>query len=145
MKGKLKFVVPILALAAAFAAYKLVLAKPEESKAKVHGQVYVLPKEFVLNMEGGRYAKLTVGLVLDEHAVLESGGHSGPKPPEGFGPLPQEALVREIVTDELTGGSADELTTTDGRNAHKKRILKAIEHQTDVAAEAVVFTDVAVQ
>ncbi len=143
MKGKLRVVLPIAALALAFGVYKLVLAKPAESSAKVHGQVYVLPKEFVLNMEGGRYAKLTVGLVLAEGEAIE-GGH-GAAPPEGFGPLPQEALVREIVTDELTGSSADDLTSAKGRDAHKKRILREIERQTDVGAESVVFTDVAVQ
>lgn len=142
MKGKLKFVVPIIVLVAAFVAYKTVLAKPEESSAKVHGEVYVLPKEFVLNMDGGRYAKLTVGLVLEEPVEA---GHGAAKPPEGFGPLPQEALVREIVTDELTGGSADELTSAKGREEHKKAILHAIEKNTDVLAEDVVFTDVAVQ
>lgn len=142
MKGKLKFIVPILVLVLGFAAYKTVLAKPAASEAKVHGHVYVLPKEFVLNMDGGRYAKLTVGLVLEE--ALEA-GHGGAAPPEGFGPLEQEALVREIVTEELTGTSADDLTSAKGREAHKKAILKQIEHETDIKAEAVVFTDVAVQ
>lgn len=144
MKGKLKFVVPVAALLLAFAAYKLVLASPTDSDAKVHGQVYVLPKEFVLNMAGGRYAKLTVGLVLSHDEELESGGH-GPKPPEGFGPLAQEALVREIVTDTLTGGDADRLTSSDGRAAYKRQVLQAVKGHTDVHAEDVVFTDVAVQ
>lgn len=144
MKGKLKLIVPIAGLLLAFGVYKLVLAKPTDSDAKVHGQVYVLPKEFVLNMAGGRYAKLTVGLVLSHDEELEGGGH-GPKPPEGFGPLAQEALVREIVTDTLTGGDADRLTSSDGRTAYKRKILHAVERETDVHAEDVVFTDVAVQ
>jgi flagellar basal body-associated protein FliL len=143
MKRKLKFVVPFAALALAFGVYKLAIAEPADSSAKVHGHVYVLPKEFVLNMDGGRYAKLTVGLVLDEEEAVESG--HGAAPPEGFGPLEQEALVREIVTDTLTGGSADDLTSSEGRAAHKRRILRAIKQGTDVDATAVVFTDVAVQ
>lgn len=145
MKGKLKYVVPIAGLLLVFGVYKFVIAKPADSDAKVHGQVYVLPKEFVLNMAGGRYAKLTVGLVLAEDEELEGGHGGGAKPPEGFGPLAQEALVREIVTDTLTGGDADELTASDGRAAYKRQILRAVKGHTDVHAEDVVFTDVAVQ
>jgi flagellar basal body-associated protein FliL len=144
MKGKLKFIVPIAGLLLVFGVYKFVFATPADSDAKVHGQVYVLPKEFVVNMAGGRYAKLTVGLVLSHDEKLESGGHA-PPPPEGFGPLAQEALVREIVTDTLTGGEADELTASSGRGAYKRKILHAVKSETDVHAEDVVFTDVAVQ
>jgi flagellar FliL protein len=100
----------------------------------------VLPKEFVLNLAGGRYAKLTVALVLP-HAV--EAGHSAP--PEGFGPLEQEALVRGIVTDELTGASAGALTSARGRSSYERRIREAIHHDTDVEAKSVTFTDLVVQ
>lgn len=145
MKGKLKIVVPLVALVALFGAYKTVLAKPAEVKHKVEGEVYILPKEFVLNLADGRFAKVGVALVL-EPGALEEGGHGGgAKPPEGFGPLPQEALVRDIVVDTVTSRSADDLTRREGREALKKRILKSITTHTDVHAEHVVFTDVAVQ
>lgn len=142
-KKRLRLIVPILALVLAGAAYKLVLAPPADSEHRVHGEVYVLPKEFLLNLAGGRYAKLTVALVLDEGQL--AGGHGGASPPEGFGPLEQEALVREIVTDELTGGSAEALSAHEGRDRYKRRIERAIDRETDVEASAVVFTDVAVQ
>ena len=65
MKGKLKFVLPLVALLVLGGAYKTVLAKPApEPKHKVDGQVYVLPKEFLVNLDDERYAKLTVALVL---------------------------------------------------------------------------------
>lgn len=148
MKKKLKVLVPLLALVIVGAGYKLVLAKPEEVKAKVHGQVYVLPKEFVVNLADGRFAKLGIGLVLDPHQAIvpEGGGHgAAPEPPEGFGPLAQEAIVRDIITDVLTERDADELISRRGRKELKERIQHEIEKRTDVMAEDVLFTDVAVQ
>lgn len=141
MKGKLKLVLAVAALVAAGAAYKFVLAPPAESHGKVDGHVYVLPKEFVLNLADGRYAKLTVALVLDE--AVEAG--HGASPPEGFGPLEQEALVRGIVTDTLTGASAAALTSPRGRGALERRIRRAIDRETDVDAKSVTFTDLVVQ
>jgi flagellar FliL protein len=145
MKKKLKIIVP-LALLLAFGAYKMVLAKPAGPEPKVHGEVYVLAKEFVLNLEDGRYARLGVGLVL-EPGALEAGGHGAEavKPPDGYGPLPQEALVRDIVTDALTAADPDSFTDRAGRKRLKKKILETIHQKTDVHAEQVLFTDVAVQ
>ena len=145
MKKKLKIIVP-LALLLAFGAYKMVLAKPAGPEPKVHGEVYVLAKEFVLNLDDGRYARLGVGLVL-EPGALEAGGHGAEaaKPPDGYGPLPQEALVRDIVTDALTAVDPDSFTDRAGRKKLKKKILETIHQKTDVHAEQVLFTDVAVQ
>jgi flagellar basal body-associated protein FliL len=149
VKGKLKFVLPLVALLALGGAYKTVLAKPKaEPKHKVGGQVYVLPKEFLLNLDDERYAKLTVALVLphDEPVAPEGGGHGGGvEPPEGWGTLPQEALIRGLVTDTLTGVDADHLVEPEGREKLKTRLLKKIKKTTDVHAEDVLFTDVAVQ
>ena len=149
MKGKLKFVLPLVALIVLGGAYKTVLAKPApEPKHKVDGQVYVLPKEFLLNLEHERYAKLTVALVLphDEPVAPAEGGHGGGvEPPEGFGTLPQEALIRGVVTDTLTGADARDLVDPEGRERLKAKVLKKIKKTTDVHAEDVLFTDVAVQ
>jgi flagellar basal body-associated protein FliL len=149
MKGKLKFILPIVLLLALGGVYKTVLAKPKPvEKHKVEGQVYVLPKEFLLNLAEQRYAKLTVALVLphDEPIAPEGGGHGGGvEPPEGWGTLPQEALIRGLVTDTLTGVSAEKLVEPEGREKLKAKLLKRIEKTTDVHAEDVLFTDVAVQ
>ncbi len=147
MKGKLKFVVPVLVLLVLGVGYKTVLAKPAPGpKPKVHGEVYVLPKEFLLNTADDRYAKLWVALVVthEEAAHLAAGGH-GPKPPEGFGPMPQEAIVRSLVTDVVGAADGDDLITAKGREELQKKLLKAIKKRTDVHAEDVFFTDVAVQ
>ena len=151
MKSKVKLVVPLVLLAVLGAgAYKFVLAKPAkaEPKPKVEGEVYVLPKEFLVNLADGRFAKLGVALVFHHgfHAAPEVGGHgAAPQPPEGFGVLPQEPLVRDIVTDALTDAESDELIGREGRKHLKELIAKKIKRSTDVKVEEVLFTDVAVQ
>ena len=147
MKSKLKFIVPVLLLVLG-GVYKFVLAKPgaPAPKPKVDGQVYVLPKEFLINLSGGRFAKLSVGLVLDHsQAITAEGGHEAAKPPEGFGTLPQEAVIRDLVTDRLTDDSAESLVSEKGREKLKSQLLVSIKKKTDVKVEEVLFTDVAVQ
>jgi flagellar basal body-associated protein FliL len=146
MKSKLKFIVPILLLVLG-GVYKFVLAKPgaPAPKPKVDGQVYVLPKEFLINLSGGRFAKLSVGLVLDHTQAIASEEKEAPKPPEGFGTLPQEAVIRDIVTDRLTDDDAESLVSGEGREKLKKQLLRSIKRKTDVKVEDVLFTDVAVQ
>jgi len=110
--------------------------------------VYVLPKEFLVNLSQGRFAKLGVGLVLgleEESIHLAAKDKEAPKPPEGFGPLPQEAVIRDIITDTLTDRDAGNLTEREGRERLKKKIIKVIAKRTDVHVEDVLFTDVAVQ
>ncbi|CAA9488865.1 MAG: hypothetical protein AVDCRST_MAG69-1222 [uncultured Solirubrobacteraceae bacterium] len=152
MKKKLILVVPlVLLLVAGGGIYKFMFAKAEEEPvAKVEGTVYVLGKEFLVNLADGRFAKLTVGLVLDPHDTstvpAEAGGHgAAPAPPEGFGPMPQEAIVRDLVTDALTGAADQDLIDPHQREELKKKVLKAIKKSTDVHAEEILFTDVTVQ
>ena len=148
MKGKLKFILPLVALVLLGGAYKTVLAEPApEPKLKVEGQVYVLPKEFLLNLADDRYAKLTVALVLphDEPVAPKAGGHGGAAPPEGWGTLPQEAVIRNVVTDTLTGIDADKLVDPKGRARLKAKLMKQFKKHSDVHVEDVLFTDVAVQ
>ena len=151
MKGKLKFIMPLVALLVLGGAYKTVLAKPPEKKPepKVHGTVYVLPKEFLVNLEDERYAKLTVALVLkpgEPTAPAAEGGHGAPAPPpEGWGTLPQEAVIRGLVTDTLTGASASKLVEPEGRDKLKEKLLVKFKKYSDVHVEDVLFTDVAVQ
>jgi flagellar basal body-associated protein FliL len=145
-----KLLIPIIVLLAALGgAYKFVLAKPKaEAKPKVEGTVYVLGKEFLVNLSEGRFAKLTVALVLDPHdeSTAAAGGHgAAPKPPEGYGPMAQEGLIRAIVTDTLTDAPAHDLVGRKGREHLQEKILKDIKKKSDVHAEEVLFTDVTVQ
>jgi flagellar basal body-associated protein FliL len=142
-------IIAVAALVLAGGAYKTVLAKPKEKapEPKVHGTVYVLPKEFLVNLADGRYAKLQVALVVEAAAAAggHGGGHGAPAPPEGYGSEPQEAIVRDLITDELTNASDHELIQREGREKIKKKILKSIKEHTDVHVEEVLFPDVTVQ
>jgi flagellar basal body-associated protein FliL len=148
MKSKLKILLPLV-LVIFGATYKFVLAKPAPPPHhKIAGEVYVLPKDFLINLNGGRFAKLGVALVLAEgfSAAPAGGGHEAPvAPPEGYGTLPQEPVVRSIITDELTDAPPAKLTTASGREKLQKLILRRLEKQTDVKVDDVLFTDVAVQ
>lgn len=144
MKGKLKLIVPLVVVLVLGAGYKFALAGEPPPKPKVHGDVYVLGKEFLVNLADSRFAKLTVAIVHEPSH--DGGGHEGgATPPEGFGDLPQEALVRAIVTDDLSGVEASRLVKAKSREALQKTILKHIKAKTDVHATEVVFTDVTVQ
>jgi flagellar basal body-associated protein FliL len=151
MNGKMKFIIPIVLLVVVGGVYKFVLAKPKaaEAKPKVEGAVYVLPKEFVVNLADGRYAKFNIALVMKHGALTAApaaGGHAAAaEPPEGYGTLPQEALVRSIVIDNVTDVSGKVLIGEKGREKLKKKIVKTLHEHTDVEAEDVLFTDVAVQ
>ena len=145
MKGKLKFVIPLAVLMMLGLAYKVVLAKPVEEKHKLDGMVYVLPKEFLINLSDGRYAKLSVALVLPHDAIAAAGGHGASTPPEGYGALEQEAAVRAVITDIVTDHKAGDLTARKRRENLREEILKEIKAHTDVKAHEVLFTDLAVQ
>ena len=148
MKKKLKFILPLVVLLLLGGVYKVVLAKPAEAtKDKVDGRVYVLPKEFLLNLADGHFAKLDVALVLDKSQVVGAAGgaEAGVKPPDGYGALEQEAVVRAIVTDDLTDAHASDLTDRRGRARIQHEVLKDLKAHTDVKVNDVLFTDVAVQ
>jgi flagellar basal body-associated protein FliL len=150
-----KKIVPVIALLLVLGgAYKFVLAKPAEAekpapKPKVHGTVYMLGKDFLVNLHDGRFAKLQVGLILahDDHSTEAAGGGHGPAPkvPEGYGPMLQEGVVRDVITDTLTDAHDKELLEGEGRHHLKEEILKGIKKHTDVKVEHVIFSDVTVQ
>jgi flagellar protein FliL len=143
MKKKLKFIVPIV-LVLVGGVYKTVLAKPAKlPKPKIEGTVYVMPKEFLLNMADGRYAKLDVSLVLDKEEVLPTA--EGGAVSENYGALEQEPAVRDVITDVVTDEPSKDLIDRGGRELLKKKILKEIRSKTDVKVDEVLFTDVAVQ
>jgi len=143
---KKKLIIVVVALVAAGGVYRTVLAKPAEKakKPKVEGQVYVMPKEFLVNLSGGRFAKFSVALVMP-HLPVAAGGHGAPAPPEGYGAEPQEAIIRDLITNEVTDIPAEELVDHEGREKVKKSILKAIKTETDAHVEEVLFPDLTVQ
>jgi flagellar basal body-associated protein FliL len=146
----IKILIPVLLIVVG-GVYKFVLApKPVVPKPKIDGSVYVMPKDFLINLAGGKFAKLNAALVLKEGYLEEAvaaagGGHEAAAPPDGYGTLPQEAAVRSIITDSLTGINANRLIKEKSRLKLQEAVLKRIEHETDVKAEDVLFTDLAVQ
>jgi len=150
MNLNLKILVPVVLAAAGGGTYQFVLKEPPpKPKVKVHGEVYVMPKEFLVNLSDGRLGRVNVGMVFDEgfsSTPASAGGHgAAPKVPEGYGQLQQEPIVRDIVTDVLTEADGDDLTDAHGREELKERIQRRVEKATDVKVHHVLFTDVAVQ
>jgi flagellar basal body-associated protein FliL len=145
MKKKL-IIVFVLVLAVGGFAAKTILLKPKPIKLKVAGAVYVMPKQFTLNLADGRYATLTAALIL---APTQSDGSTaaggGASSDAVVGTLPEEAVIRDIITNVVTGSSGSTLTSVTGRETMKHKILKAISTQTDDKISGVLFTDVAVQ
>jgi flagellar basal body-associated protein FliL len=148
MKNK-KLLIPIVLLLVLGGAYKFVLAKPKaaEAKPKVDGTVYVLQKEFLVNLKDGRYAKLTAALLLahDDTSTAAAGGEGGSSAPEGYGAMTQEAVVRTIITDDLTDAKDVDLIDPRARARMQDKILRDVKKQTDVKVEKVMFPDVTVQ
>ena len=139
-----------VALVALGGGWKFGFAKEAETeKGKIRGDVYVLGKDFLVNLADGHFAKLGVALVVEHGTAAppagDGHGAAPPKPPEGYGSLPQEALVRDIVTDTLTDAEGAVLTSRKGREALKAKIVKRIKSLSDVPIHEVLFTDVSVQ
>jgi Flagellar basal body-associated protein FliL len=140
--------IPVLALVVLGGAYKTVLAKPSKPapKPKVDGSVYVLGKEFLVNLKDGRFAKLSAALVLahDDTSTAAS-GHGGSTPPDGYGAMTQEGVVRAVITEDLTNATDLQLIDARKRLALQAKILKDLKQQTDVKVEKVLFPDLTVQ
>ncbi|WP_026911671.1 flagellar basal body-associated FliL family protein [Patulibacter minatonensis] len=142
-KNKLIAII-VLVVVGALGAYKFVLAPPAPAgaKPKVDGVVYVLPKEFLVNLSDGRYAKFSVAMVLD-HAP-EAGGHEE-TPPEGYGVMPEEAVVRDVITDVVGASTGSELSTAEGREKVKKLVRRKLKLRTDLHVGDVLLPDITVQ
>ena len=141
-KLKLKILIPVLlVLVVGGVGYKTVLAPAAPAEHhKVEGTLLPLGEKFIVNLDGGRYGQVAVSLLIDGHAPA-GGGH-------GAGEavlLPQNDLIRAIITDNLTGLSPEQLT--DRRLRHKvlAKLLKDLKHDTDEPITRVLFTDLAVQ
>ncbi len=141
-----KILIPILVvvlLAGGYEGYSMATAPPPP-KQKITGTIYILGKDFTLNMANGDYATLTVALDLAPTQQMATTDPSNP-PPTGFGDLPEEAVVRSIITNVLTGEPSQALISPAGRARVEQQILTDSKKQTDGAVTAVYFTDLAVQ
>lgn len=145
MKKKIMIILPILLLGGGYVA-KAKLMAPKPVKPKLAGEIYILPKQFMCNLQDGHYATLTVALELapgqSDGATAEGGGTATGAT---VGTLPEEAVIRAIITNLITNDTSNELVTDSGRTSLESQILSKIKTTTDVKVDQVFFTDVAVQ
>jgi hypothetical protein len=127
------------------AGYMTVMHPKRAPRMRVTGTLYVLPQPFLLNLEAGHYAKLSVALQLAPQQSDGAAGAPAASSPESAGTLPEEALVREIVVNAVTGQRGGMLVSAGGRRLIRHRILTAIEHETDVKVQSVLFPELTVQ
>ena len=146
MKKKLMIIIPVLLLGGGYEAKAKFMA-PKPVKPKLAGEIYILPKQFMCNLQDGHYATLTLALELapgqsDGATAADAGGTSTGAT---VGTLPEEAVIRAIVTNLITNDTSNQLVTDSGRTSLESEILSEIKTQTDVKVNKVFFTDVAVQ
>jgi len=129
-----------------FGGYTMTKHKPVP-KQKVKGTIYLMPKEFLLNLQDGRYAKVAVALDLapGQSDGASAEGSSSGSGESSVGTLPEEPLVREIVTDVITGENGSSLESPGSRRGIQKEIAADIRKQTDVKVESVLIPDMTVQ
>jgi flagellar basal body-associated protein FliL len=144
-KKKILILAVVILLAGGYVA-KGMLIPPPKTHDKITGTIYLLPKEFLVNLADGKYGKVDVALVLapgqsDGATAASAGGSSD----QTLGTLPEEAAVRDIITNELTNSTASSLIDANQRVKLKHKILLAIRSNTDIKLTDVLFTDVAVQ
>jgi hypothetical protein len=144
LKNKKVLIGLVVLLVVAFEGYSM--TKPKVVvKDKIQGAIYVLPASFLLNLNDGHFAKLTLGLVLAPGQSAGAAAAGGSPTEGGAGSLPEEAVIRDIVTNLMTNESSTTLSGDGGRNKVKHEILDSIRKQTDVKVEQVLFPDLTVQ
>jgi flagellar basal body-associated protein FliL len=143
LKNKKVLVILLVVILGAGAAYSM--TKPKlVVKDKIQGTIYVLPGTFLLNLSDGHFAKLTLGLLLAP-GQSAGGAAAGSSASESAGTLPEEAVIRDLVTNLMTNESSSMLSSDSGRTRVKHEILDAIREQTDVKVQRVLFPDLTVQ
>jgi flagellar FliL protein len=144
-KKKLIIILLVVLGGGGFAAKTMLMPKKAVAKPKIAGEIYVLPKGFTLNLADGRYATMTVGLVLAPSQSDGATAAGATTTPAGIGTLPEEPAVRAIITNVITNDNSQALLTDSGRAHLQTEILGDIGKTTDVKVTGILFTDVAVQ
>jgi flagellar basal body-associated protein FliL len=145
MKKKLIIIVLVVLVVGGIGAKMFLLPKKALAKQRIDGTIYVLPKGFTLNLTDGKFATLTVALVLAPGQSTGATAAGVTTTPAGFGTLTEEPVVRAIITNDVTDQSSKALLTDPGRSRLKTEILRDIRKQTDVKVKQIYFTDLAVQ
>jgi len=144
MRKKVLIILLALLLVGGYAGYTFAMPK-KKIVTKVNGAIYVMPKSFTLNMSDGQYATLTVALLLAPGQSPGTGTAGASPPPAGYGGLPEEAMVRNIITNVVTNLPGSALISASGRAKIEASIAQSINSTTDIKVTKVLFPDVAVQ
>ena len=144
-KKKLIIILLVVLAGGGYAAKTFLLAPPPPPKPRIAGEIYGLPKQFTLNMADGRYATLTVALILGLTQTDGATAAGTTTTANGFGTLPEEPVIRAIITNLITNQNSSVLLSAPGRATLQTQILAAVAKQTDTKITGVLFTDVAVQ
>lgn len=140
-----KLVVIVGALVAILAlggVYTMLLA-PAPAKAKpmkITGTLVPLSDAFTVNLAGGHYGRVSVSLLMTTAPAptLDSSGAN-------VIVLPENDVVRAIITNDLTGINPNTLIEKAPRQQLLAQILHDIKTKTDEPVTQVLFTDLAVQ
>jgi hypothetical protein len=108
--------------------YKLVLAKPQPAVARQ--RIDVMHHQVIVDLAGGRYATVTLGLQVPENSVSE---------------IAESRLVQDLVTRDLTGVDPDDLLVRERRELLKLRLARDLRAQTDLPVARVLLTDFTIQ
>jgi flagellar basal body-associated protein FliL len=144
-KKKIIIIAVVVLLGGGYVAKGFVMPPPK-NKDRIKGTLYLMPKEFLVNLADGRYGKIDVALLLapgQSNGATAEGGSSGNS--GEVGTLPEEAMIRDLIVNTLTNQNSNALIDPTQREKLKKKILGAIVSTTDVKVSEVLFTDVAVQ
>ena len=144
MKKKILIILPILLLGGGYVA-KAKLMPPKVVKPKIAGEIYILPHQFMCNLQDGHYATFTVALELAPGQSDGSSATATVSSTSVVGTLPEEAVIRSIITNLITNQTSKTLVNDSGRTGLEQQILSDIKTETDVKVNQVFFTDVAVQ
>ncbi len=140
MKNPKVLLLLVLVAAGGFFAYtKLSEPKGHTPKPRVNGTIVTL-QPFTLNLADGRFAKLTVAAVIDgSDKDLEAAGEG-----TGAPALSQEAKIRSVIVDQLTGKPANVLLDADARAQTMREITAAVKKQTDQKVNDMFVSDLTV-
>ena len=137
MKKKLLIAIPVLLLAVGgYVAKTILMPAPKPIPPKVAGKLVTLTPEFLVNLEGGHYGKLTVALQMTAAPAAAASGDVT---------LPEDAVVRAQITDALTGLTDADLISPSSRHQVLEKILAGLKKNTDEPVTNVLFTDLVVQ
>jgi len=133
----------IAAVVIALVGYKFFLAPKPAAKAdgaapKKEGAVVPLP-ELTLNLAGGKYLRVGIGVVYWEGKG--GGGGEGEKAGENK----EAQIASDVVVTVLSAKSYDELKTPDGKTKAKTEITEELNHALEDSVARILFTSFVMQ